>query len=526
MFDNLNKKTQNVTKKIKTGASSVKSTIIDNVLPINENINDAIRSVKVITTESLDSFSDKYIDSHLDKIESYCSWCFERSTCILKEKNNLSRNIYICSNCGNTVVKCLACNNKAKYSNINDDNYFEKFWSNKLCAVHEGRIAKFETLNWSLNSIGEYRDIIERNEKNYKKIATITAVAIGGLVLIAPAAFLAAPTVGGAIGSSLYGLSGAAATNSGLALLGGGAIAAGGTGVSGGIAVLTATGSALGGRMGAVIANSYFGDIDGFDIIRIKSGQEPSIICIDGFLTEEDKKSQDVWIESLSKLYPNNTIYYVKWESKRLHELAKNFCYIGGSLLVRKKAINIALSASKEAAKKLTPIGRIFSVFELLKNPWSIASLKAYETGALLADIIARTDKQYILIGHSLGARVIYACLASLKTKDSCFIQDVHLLGGAVNNQCIENSDHAKGVNWDKLDQVVSGKIYNYYSKKDSVLKLLYKAVESLRFDFGNPIGRNKILNSRIINIDVSSYISGHTEYKSNLSKILVRGMA
>jgi hypothetical protein len=479
--------------------------------------------IKKFSDESLKSLSDNYIDSQLEKIESYCSWCFEKHTCTLKEKNNLSRNIYICDGCGKEVVKCLACFNKAKYSStVKQENNEEiEIWSNSFCAVHEGSIAKFESLTWSLDQITEYRDIVQRREKNYKKFATTTLYTIGGAAIIAPLAFAAAPAIGGAIGSSILGFSGAVATNTGLATLGGGALAAGGAGMAGGVAVITAAGSALGGRYGAIISNSYYGDIDGFDIFRIKQGKEPAIICVDGFLTEQDAKAPDIWIESLKKHYPDNAIYYVQWESKRLLDLASPFLSTISKSGIKKALLSAALSASKDAASSLSPISYAIHALGLATNPWSVASLKAYQTGALLADIIARTNKKYILIGHSLGARVIYSCMASLKTKDRCFIQDVHLLGGAVSNTANSDSDESSHVNWYDIDKAVSGKINNYFSKNDIVLQTLYKVGEGIKFDFGDPIGRHEINNQKINNINVSEYIDGHTEYKPNLHKIL-----
>ena len=293
MLGNFKKKAEELAKKAKETAESTVSKATDVVSEkINENIPNEILdktseftdSAKRIASDNIENISDKYIDSGLEEIESYCSWCFEKHTCTLKEKNNLTRNIYTCDGCGREIIKCRACENKAKYSNVSDEDI--GMWSSNFCAVHEGTIAKFETLNWSLNSIGEYRDIVERDEKNYKKIGTTAAYTIGGAAVIAPLALAAAPAIGGAAGTSLLGYSGAAATNAGLATLGGGALAAGGAGMAGGVAVVTAAGSALGGRYGAVISNSYFGDIDGFEILKVKSGMEPAIICIDGFLTE------------------------------------------------------------------------------------------------------------------------------------------------------------------------------------------------------------------------------------------------
>jgi uncharacterized protein YjbJ (UPF0337 family) len=494
---------------------------------IPDKVIDHINVVKTTVGDAFTDLSDKtgdYLDSNLEEIESYCSWCFEKHGCTLQEKNNLSRNIYSCDGCGKEIVKCRACNNKAKFAgeeNANKDDV--GIWSGNFCAVHEGTIAKFETLNWKLSTIGEYRDIVEREEKNYKKIGTTVAFTIGGAVVIAPLALAAAPAVGGAIGTSLLGYSGAAATSSGLAILGGGALAAGGAGMAGGVAVVTAAGTALGGRYGAVISNSYYGDIDEFEIVKIKQGKGPSIICIDGFLTEKSKDAANKWLGCLSKIYPENEIFYVRWEAKRLQDIADSTSLVGFQEMAKNGLLGFAKSASKTAATKLAPLGIAFQALGLATNPWSVAGVKAYQTGALLADIIARTDKEYILIGHSLGARVIYSCLASLKTKDECFIKDVHLLGGAVNNNCSSGKDSSNSVNWSGIDNCVSGSINNYFSSNDSVLKYLYKVGEGVKFDLGWPIGRHGINNTKINNVDVSTHVNGHTEYREKMESFLVR---
>src|SRR5205807_1108169 len=60
------------------------------------------------------------------------------------------------------------------------------------------------------------------------------------------------PVVGGWIGSTFMGLSGAAATSAGLAALGGGSLAAGGLGMAGGTMVVAGSAAAAGaGAMGA-----------------------------------------------------------------------------------------------------------------------------------------------------------------------------------------------------------------------------------------------------------------------------------
>lgn len=66
---------------------------------------------------------------------------------------------------------------------------------------------------------------------------------------------LAAPAIGAAIGSSVLGLSGAAATSAGLAALGGGSLASGGLGMAGGAALIKAVAGGVG-FIGAGIATN------------------------------------------------------------------------------------------------------------------------------------------------------------------------------------------------------------------------------------------------------------------------------
>lgn len=75
--------------------------------------------------------------------------------------------------------------------------------------------------------------------------ARIALYGLGGLVLLGAGGWLVAPIVGGAIGVAT-GLSGAAATAHGLAILGGGSLALGGAGMAGGMWLATGAGAAIG----------------------------------------------------------------------------------------------------------------------------------------------------------------------------------------------------------------------------------------------------------------------------------------
>jgi len=143
---------------------------------------------------------------------------------------------------------------------------------------------------------------------------------------------------------------------------------------------------------------------------------------------------------------------------------------------------------------------------------WKDAKTSAEQMGLVLGDILKNiNDEEIILCGHSLGARVIYSALIQISQQDpkinKKIIKQVHLLGGAI--KC--NSD-----NWNCASRCVEGKIYNYYSINDDILKYLYQILE-----INDPIGRNPIRAKCVVNKNVSQYVSGHKEYISNFENFV-----
>lgn len=96
---------------------------------------------------------------------------------------------------------------------------------------------------------------LRRKSIKWGRVAAVSAVGLGIGVATAGAA---APAIGGVIGASL-GLSGAAASSAGLAMLGGGSIAAGGFGMFGGTILVTGVGGAF--AAGAAGATARFSRI-------------------------------------------------------------------------------------------------------------------------------------------------------------------------------------------------------------------------------------------------------------------------
>jgi hypothetical protein len=327
-------------------------------------------------------------------------------------------------------------------------------------------------------------------------------------VLLAPAAFLYAPSLAAWVGK--MGLLGAAGTGTaistlhGVALINASLAAIGPAGISGGLVCMTAAGSALGGLTGGMISNAYYGDIKDFSIQKLQDGRGPAVIFINGFLNADENNFLE-WERGILKKFPDNPLYGVTWESQALKDLAP----------MSAKAI-LALAA-KKSLKMPNVLGSIVLLKDLLANPWHVAVSKASQTGVLLAEMIARVEQKdgFILMGHSLGARVIFYILNALSTKEKQYVKDVYLFGGAVGN--------AKR-DWGNAKKAVEGTVYNFYSANDSVLNNLYRPAQAISENpfTSSPIGLSELdLDGRSRSFDVTDQINSHMAYKGKLRELL-----
>ena len=391
------------------------------------------------------------------------------------------------------------------------------FWDDELCAEHDGTLPSFRNADAKLTDISNYTEIFKRESINIARVTKISAGLIGGAMIFGPLAMVAAPGFAAAIGSSgLLGaagtgtaintLSGAALTSSSLAAIGGGTMEAG-------AAVLTAAGAALGARAGAVISNSYFGEVDHFDIRTLKNGNKHAILFVNGFLSQGDNDTNE-WEGHLKKHFPRNSWYQLDWESKNLHKLG---AFIGGAPKAAGMdfAKEIAKRGLKQAPEKIGPLSMVSNIADLIGNPWHASLVKAAMTGVMLADAIARTPGwRFTLAGHSLGARVIYYALEALSTKQNKPIENVYLLGGAVGGSSKDKNG------WKMAVKSVRGRIYNCYSIHDDVLCYLYRGANGF---MSEPIGYSPIAlkHPQIHNFDCQELVRSHMEWKSWFGEII-----
>jgi GTP-binding protein EngB required for normal cell division/uncharacterized protein (DUF697 family) len=196
-------------------------------------------------------------------------------------------------------------------------------------------------------------------------------------------------------------------------------------------------------------------------------GSDEALIIVRGFRGEGNfrKEIADYWMLSIREIGWRGSVYYLWWDASD----PDNFNNI---LAVPK------WKKSKDRAKR---VGTIYFKHLVEKEV---------------------PEKSISLIGHSLGARVIYYALkeCSSTTQE---IKDVILLGGAIR----ENKD------WQYVASNLSGRIFNLYNSKDPVLKTTYKIGEF--FLSSDPCGLVPIEkhDSKIINLNVESMVEkSHSE--------------
>ncbi|MFJ2617978.1 DUF726 domain-containing protein [Glutamicibacter sp. NPDC087344] len=376
----------------------------------------------------------------------------------------------------------------------------------RYCAEHLHEITGFEKADRKMEALNDYEEFLAYDKQNLARTAKMVGLAGAGVALVTPLAFLAASAVGGAVGVLVGGYSGAAATSWGLAALGGGSLAAGGLGMAGGTAVVTGVGAAVGGVLGATVTNAYVREDKSFHIEMLRGGSGTPVVVCNGFLSQSGKGWGE-WKELVTDRYPDSPVYRVHWGAKEL----KNLAVLGGKAAanpVGAAAVKqVALKAAKTAGKKLGPIAPALLAADLAKNPWHVAKNRAEKTGAILADLLARTEEEsYVLIGHSLGARAMVVAAQTLSTKPrGPRIEAMHLLGAAIG----ATSD------WRELTDAVDDKIYNYHSSRDNVLKIIYFAAEGGQTAAG--LAGFRPASSKFLNVDVSESVATHHDYHASV---------
>lgn len=104
----------------------------------------------------------------------------------------------------------------------------------------------------------------------------------------------------------------------------------------------------------------------------------------------------------------------------------------------------------------------------LIDNPWTVSMGRANAAGLILADSLIDRNlgvRPITLVGFSLGARVIFACLRELADKGAFgLIQNVYLFGSPI----VADKDE-----YLRCRSVISGRFVNGYASNDWILGML-----------------------------------------------------
>lgn len=479
-------------------AKAVKRAVKRHEGEVQELREQAIASAKLATTlaELMDTLSG-------DTEEGWCSRCLTKST----HRKSKSKSLYVCENCGSATSHCTVpqCNNFAAAG-------LGLVALPALCAEHLHQVPDFECLDHRIADLTQWRELREFKVANVGRAAKLAAAGVATLALGATGGLLAAPMVGGAVGTTFLGFSGAVAQNAGLAALGFGSLASGGLGMAGGSMVVAAAGGLLGSAYGVKALNSYIGEDDSFDIQCVRKGSGTPVLIARGFTTEK-KLDWRTEVKAVEAAYPDSSIYLVTWGSKEMLELS-GFLAPGAGLAGGAVLKGMVKHAGKKLAKKATPAGFALGALDLVKNPWTVAVNRANKTAMTLAAIIQRSNlESVVLVGHSLGGRVMLNLATALAgaagTDNEVRVEAVHLLGAAIGQD--------KG--WDSVGEALSGAVHNYHSQNDKVLGYLYPAAMGGR----KAIGFEGLDASFAVNHDVSEAVKLHSAYYENveLSRVL-----
>jgi len=470
-----------------------------------------------------------------EKLSAWCSWCGEYGDHTKIVPRLFGRSTYKCESCQQPTIQCRYCESMAKAANPDSKDggtgsnngivsgFFVRQWNNEFCSEHDGTTPDFTKTKTKIKDFSKFSELMVPRKANLYQITKNTVIIGGALLTTGGAAYAYRQGIAGALGRA--GLLGKASTGKPIKVLTGAALQKAAVAKLGtvGLSAITLIGSTFGGKTGYDIASAYLKDIPDFNFVQIRKPSGDSNHCtivINGLMSEQDAKkykNSDMHWETITKDWldglPSNfeDVWHLNWEAKTLIKMADWTTSFRSSFL-GKGAAGLVGSASKKAASGVNAATMGYTLTKYLSNPWHSAMVNAEKTGIILAEAISRVEgKTFTLMGHSLGARVIAFAMAALAAKGNSSVKNVVLLGGAV------GKDDQKF--WNDIGKGVSGHVYNCYSKKDSVLSLLYRGANA---GVSSPAGLG-VAAPPAQNLDCTDIVSGHLKWKDHLSEILTR---
>ncbi|KAG5192965.1 hypothetical protein JKP88DRAFT_260842 [Tribonema minus] len=151
-----------------------------------------------------------------------------------------------------------------------------------------------------------------------------------------------------------------------------------------------------------------------------------------------------------------------------------------------------------------------------LDSPWTIALQRSKECGQLLADVLLARPagaRPVTLVGYSMGARVIFACLEALAAageRGHGIVEAAVLMGAPIGKRLKR---------WRRARSVVAGRLVNCYSTKDFVLALVYRS-KSWKVGVAG-VSPVEAPGLSVENLDLSHLLAWHLNYPKLLPHVM-----
>jgi hypothetical protein len=244
-------------------------------------------------------------------------------------------------------------------------------------------------------------------------------------------------------------------------------------------------------------------------------------------------------------------LYTVRWESDLLMELCDSVAdqMIEWGVSATKTILHTTVFATLMTAVTL-PYSLVLAA-NAIDSSWTMATERADRAGVELAKNLIDSNaghRPVVLVGFSMGARVIYSCLKELarhqeiwedhqqkkklppskrKQKDNkqgeeqlkyirepaCIVEDAILMG---------TPNHISLKSWEACRRVVAGRLVNCYSRKDLILSLMFQ-MKKFQGILRAICGTSPVTVNGVENYDVTDLVTGHTDYCLVSGEILKR---
>lgn len=209
-------------------------------------------------------------------------------------------------------------------------------------------------------------------------------------------------------------------------------------------------------------------------IFNPKSKRVP-IIVVPGFLTAKDEQ----WGSFVANT-TGHPVHLLNWESFSNSDFFLQFLKTG--IFALTSPVTLWVKAIKECDKV------IFSMLNYISENFS--------------------DSPFILLGHSLGGRIVSEMTLTINSVDELRNQNLLstiIIAGAINSFDVEITDYSS-------DDTPSMGYINFFSPNDKVLSKLYRTATTYN---ETPAGIVSVEGRRIINKQTTL---GHTDYLNNQS--------